>query len=135
MTSECLTAIVAERVMGWTVAPDRFMTGKRRWMPRWRFQPLAKLDDAFGLLEKVDGVEGREIVGQKGNKDCAGILIPYYWPGDAGPFNYRLRRDTPDWTEGKGGKPKQDRKYLGPPRSINRLYVPPGITLEQLAGA
>ena len=28
-----------------------------------------------------------------------------------------MRRDTPDWTVGKDGKPKQDRKYLGPPRS------------------
>jgi hypothetical protein len=39
--------------MGWTVGPDRFMMGKRGWMPRWRFQPTVRLDDAFLLLEKA----------------------------------------------------------------------------------
>jgi hypothetical protein len=29
MTSEHLTAILAERVMGWTIGPDRFMTANR----------------------------------------------------------------------------------------------------------
>jgi hypothetical protein len=53
MTSEQITAILAERVMGWGVAPDRFLMGSRRWMPRWRFQPAAKLLDAFQLLEKA----------------------------------------------------------------------------------
>jgi hypothetical protein len=51
MTAEQLTAILAERVMGWRVAPDRFMTAGRGWLPRWRFQPFAKLDDAFRLLD------------------------------------------------------------------------------------
>jgi hypothetical protein len=37
--------------MGWIVGPDRFMTGKRGWLPRWRFQPAEKLEDAFRLLE------------------------------------------------------------------------------------
>lgn len=37
--------------MGWTVAPDRFLTGDRAWMPHWRFQPTEKLEDAFRLLE------------------------------------------------------------------------------------
>lgn len=53
MTSEQLTAILAERVMGWTVGPDRFTFGDRGWMPRWRFQPTEKLDDAFRLLEQA----------------------------------------------------------------------------------
>ena len=51
MTSEHLTAILAERVMGWTIGPDRFMMANRGWMPRWRFQPAEKLEDAFRLLE------------------------------------------------------------------------------------
>ena len=46
-----LAAFLAERVMGWSVGPDRFMTTNRGWMPRWRFQPAEKLDDAFRLLE------------------------------------------------------------------------------------
>ena len=53
MTNDQLTAILAERVMGWSVGPDRFMMGARRWMPRWRFQPATRLEDAFRLLEKV----------------------------------------------------------------------------------
>jgi hypothetical protein len=48
---EDLTAAMARRVMGWEVAPDRFLIGKRRWMPRWRFQPEERLEDAFRLLE------------------------------------------------------------------------------------
>jgi hypothetical protein len=51
MTSEHLTAVLAEKVMGWSIGPDRFMMGDRRWMPRWRFQPTANLIDAFQLLE------------------------------------------------------------------------------------
>jgi len=53
MTSEHLTAILAERVMGWTIGPDRFMMGNRGWMPRWRFRPAEKLEDAFRLLEEA----------------------------------------------------------------------------------
>ncbi len=85
------------------------------------------------MLRRVEDHEGREIVGQK-SRNCAGILIPYYWPGDASVFNYRIRRDNPDWTVGKDGTPKTERKYLGPPNGANRLFVPPGVTVDQLAG-
>ena len=51
VTSANLTARLSERVMGWTVAPDRFLMAKRGWMPRWRFQPTENLVDAFRLLE------------------------------------------------------------------------------------
>ena len=50
MTTEQLTANLAERVMGWTVGPDRFMMGNRIWTPRWRFRPTEILEDAFRLL-------------------------------------------------------------------------------------
>jgi hypothetical protein len=53
MTGEALTAKLAERIMGWNVAPDRFLLGNRSWIPRWRFQPLERLEDAFRLLEKA----------------------------------------------------------------------------------
>jgi hypothetical protein len=52
-----LTAALAECVMGWSVAPDRFLLGGRRWLPTWRFQPIEKLDDAFQLLEKAAPLE------------------------------------------------------------------------------
>jgi hypothetical protein len=85
------------------------------------------------LLRRVDEYEGREVVGQKGKRDCAGILYSYYWPGDVSPVAYRVRRDRPDMVVGKDGVVKQDRKYLGAPGGANRLYIPPGVTLEQLA--
>ncbi len=43
-------SLLAERVMGWEAAPGRFLLGERRWIPRWRFQPTEKLEDAFRLL-------------------------------------------------------------------------------------
>ena len=86
------------------------------------------------MLRRVDESEGREVVGQKGSRDCVGILIPYYWPGEPGAFNYRVRRDHPDWKYVEGIA-KPDKKYLGPPKSGNRLYIPPGVTLEQLNDA
>jgi hypothetical protein len=39
--------------MGWKVAPDRFLMKNRRWLPRWRFQPMAKLGDACRLLQSA----------------------------------------------------------------------------------
>jgi len=53
MTSEQLTALLAKKVMGWRVGPDRFMMGGRQWQPRWRFQPLLRMDHAFRLLERA----------------------------------------------------------------------------------
>ena len=51
MSTEQLTVILAQRVMGWRVGPDRFLMDKRQWLPRWRFQPLDRLQDAMRLLE------------------------------------------------------------------------------------
>jgi hypothetical protein len=87
------------------------------------------------MLRRVDSQEGSEVISQRGRRNCAGILFPYYWPGDPSAFNYRIRRDNPDWTVGKDGKPKADGKYLGPPNGGNRLFIPPGVTLEVLSDA
>ena len=95
----------------------------------WITQEIA--DEA--MLRRVDESQGREVVGQKGKRNCAGLLIPYYWPGEPGAFNYRLRRDHPDWRYDGQGNAKLDKKYLGPPKGANRLYVPPGLTLDQIS--
>jgi hypothetical protein len=50
MTDQALTNLLAEHVMGWKVGPDRFMMGDRQWQPRWRFQPVKRMEDAFRLL-------------------------------------------------------------------------------------
>jgi hypothetical protein len=46
-----LTDALATKVMGWNISPDRFLTGNRGWIAKWRFQPTARLEDAFKLLE------------------------------------------------------------------------------------
>lgn len=53
LTDELLTAILATRVMGWDVRPDRFLTGSRSWVSRSRFRPLVDVKDAFRLLDSV----------------------------------------------------------------------------------
>jgi hypothetical protein len=53
MTLDQLTAVLAARVLHWRATPDRFLTGQRGWMPRWKFQPTEKLADALRLLEKA----------------------------------------------------------------------------------
>jgi hypothetical protein len=54
MTLESLTTLLAERVMGWSVAPDRFLKDGRRWMPRWRFQPSKNVENALALLDAAN---------------------------------------------------------------------------------
>ena len=48
--SDQFTALLAGRVMGWKACPDRFMKSGRAWIPRNRFRPLTRLEDAFFLL-------------------------------------------------------------------------------------
>jgi hypothetical protein len=48
-----LTEELAARIMGWKIAPDRFIKFGRNWIPRWRFRPFQELADAFQLLDRV----------------------------------------------------------------------------------
>src|SRR5260370_38769153 len=61
-----------------------------------------ELADA-AMLRRVDAYEGAEIVGQKG-RDCAGLLFPYYPPGDHYPLNYCLLLYNPEGVGVKSGK-------------------------------
>jgi|ERR1022692_4235693 hypothetical protein len=54
MTTPELTALLAQRVMRWTVHLGRYQMENRRWTPAWRFQPTKNLEDAFRLLEAAD---------------------------------------------------------------------------------
>src|SRR6266700_1565653 len=45
------------------------------------------------MLRRVDSQQGREAIGQKGKRDCAGILFPVYWPEENHARCYRIRRD------------------------------------------
>lgn len=51
--SEQFTVFLAERVLGWRACPDRFLKPGRTWIPRNRFRPLTRLEDAFVLLDRV----------------------------------------------------------------------------------
>jgi hypothetical protein len=53
MTDDRLTAILAERVMDWRACPDRFLKIGRTWISRTRFKPLARLEDAFLVLDRA----------------------------------------------------------------------------------
>jgi|SRR5579859_1791720 len=53
LTDERLTDELAVRVLGWRLAPDRYLTGERGWIPRWRFKPLNEIATAFELLDRA----------------------------------------------------------------------------------
>jgi hypothetical protein len=53
MNDERLTEELACHLMGWRLAPDRFMKSGRSWIPRWRFTPLTSLEHAFQLLDRA----------------------------------------------------------------------------------
>jgi len=54
LSDDQLSAILAQRVLGWRVGPDRFLLGDRRWLARWRFQPLKRVEDANRLLKAAN---------------------------------------------------------------------------------
>jgi hypothetical protein len=43
---------LALQVMHWRVGPDRFITGNRSWLPKWKFDPLDRIEHAFMLLDE-----------------------------------------------------------------------------------
>jgi hypothetical protein len=95
---------------------------------RWITRELA----VQAQLRRVGSEEGAEVVGHRGRRDCAGILIPYYLPGAPDVINYRLRRDAPELLFNEKGEAKPEGKYLGAPGSGNRLYMVPATPVELL---
>jgi hypothetical protein len=53
VSSDQFTAMLAERILGWKACPDRFIKSGREWIPRNRFRPLTRLEDAFLLLGRA----------------------------------------------------------------------------------
>ena len=45
---------LAHEVLHWRTAPGRFLTGNRSWRVRWKFNPLAKIEDAFKLIDAAE---------------------------------------------------------------------------------
>ena len=64
MTDNVLIDRLALQVLHWRIGPDRFVTGNRSWLPKWRFNPLQRLEDAFMLLDHSKSV--RYVISQTG---------------------------------------------------------------------
>jgi hypothetical protein len=82
MTMEDLTSILAAQVMKWGVAPDRFILEGRRWLPRWRFRPAERVEDAFRLLEALDPEE-YDMTGRRAENFRVRILLHNGGVGEA----------------------------------------------------
>jgi len=86
--------------------------------------------EAFGLY-RVSSNDGAQLVGRTDREDYAGIVFPVFWPGDAHPKEYYLRRDHPP-LELHNGKMKPKGKYMAPPGRGNRLLFGPGESEDAL---
>jgi hypothetical protein len=91
-----------------------------------------ELAEAAGLY-RVSSPEGGSLIGRNGHGDYAGIALPYFWPGDTRPREYRLRLDHPEMELQPDGTAKEKRKYLAPPGRSNMLYFAPGLKTEALS--
>jgi hypothetical protein len=96
MTSvDHLTVVLAERIMGWTAGPDRFSMGKRKWIPRWRFHPTNRMEDALVLLKHLAPDSMKWVAGKTasfGQKFTLAIQqLPRMNPRRPRPLHLRLR--------------------------------------------
>lgn len=53
MNDERLTEKLASQIMGWRIAPDRYLKRGRGWIRKWRFAPFTRIEDAFDLLDRA----------------------------------------------------------------------------------
>jgi hypothetical protein len=44
---------LAHRVLGWRLAPNRYLQAERTWIPRSRFRPLTDVRDALRLVDAL----------------------------------------------------------------------------------
>nr|MDQ3820883.1 DUF3854 domain-containing protein [Acidobacteriota bacterium] len=82
---------------------------------------------------RVNSADGATLIGRNGRSDYAGLVFPYYWPGEPSPREYRLRRDRPELEQKSDGTFKEKNKYLSPPGRANMFYIPPGTPPEYLS--
>jgi hypothetical protein len=107
---------------GTPLEPGDYESLASRWIPR----ELAEQAN----LRRVSDAEGAQILGKtNGTSHYAGILLPYFLPGETvNAREYRIRRDHPEMER---GKPKG--KYMAAPGGGNKIYFPPGIDPAWLA--
>lgn len=108
---------------GTPLQPEDYAALERSWISR------AIADSA--MLRRVTSEEGKETVGRRDFEDYAGILFPYLWPGKAGVFAHRIRRDHPPYEIHEGRRRERD-KYISAPGYGNGLYFHPLTPAEVL---
>gem|GEM_PF-1185388 len=86
-------------------------------------------------IGRVDSTEGAQIVGRqpRNGYNYAGLIFPYFWPGEDRPREFRLRRDEPDLEAQPDGSFKEKGKYLSPPGKGNLLYFSPNTPADWLS--
>jgi hypothetical protein len=77
-------------------------------------------------IKRVDSQDGARFIGRQDNGFYAGLLIPYFPPGERRVRGWRLHRDQPD-LEFIKGKRRETGKYLWPTGRGNMVYFPPGL--------
>ncbi len=84
---------------------------------------------------RVNDLEGSELIGAKRNAgtDYSGVVMPYFFPEQTSPREYRLRRDKPDLERKADGAIKDIKKYLSPPGRTGMFYFPPNCQNEWLS--
>ena len=116
-------SVATRNFVGSDLTPCDYAALESRWIDR-------ALADSAGL-RRVDALTGGEIIGRK-NGNYAGIIIPYFRPGEDQVREYRLRRDQPDLEYDSAGNLKLRQRYLSPPGRSNMLYFAPGIEVSLL---
>ncbi len=104
---------------------------------------LAKLSASFITPDianqagffRVNDLEGAEIIGARRNAgaDYSGVIMPYFFPEETSPSEYRLRRDNPDLERKSDGTYKDIKKYLSPPGRAGKFYFLPNCKMKWLA--
>src|ERR1039457_442717 len=96
---------------GAALRPEDYAALDRSWISR------AIADSA--RVRRVTSEEGKEIVGRRDFEDYAGLVFPYFWPGNPVVFAHRIRRDNPPFEIHRGKRRERD-KYMSAPRSEER---------------
>ena len=78
-------------------------------------------------LRRVSDIEGAALLGRKKVKHLAGILFPFFFPGERYPREFRIRVDSPEMEMVAGNKIKPKYKYLSPQQARPLLYFPPTV--------
>ena len=81
------------------------------------------------LLFRISNADAKRMLGRNDSEDYAGIVFPYFAPGEKYPCSHRVRRDSPPVAI-KRGKIQPEQKYLSPPGDANRAYWEPATPVS-----